>query len=64
MQKIFEHIEPEFFFNFWGGAHQTPSSVGRGHPLPTLYSIGASNLASLALSSPHPPSENPKYASG
>ena len=31
---------------------ETPSSVGRGHPLPTLHPIGASgasNLASLAL---------------
>ena len=31
---------------------QTPSSVGRGHPLPILHPIGASgasNLASLAL---------------
>jgi len=30
----------------------TPSSMGRGHPLPTLYPIGASgasNFASLAL---------------
>jgi len=36
--------------------------VGRGHPLPTLYPIGASgasNFASLALP---PPSQNPKYA--
>jgi len=38
---------------------QTPSSVGRGHPLPTLHPIGASNLTSLALA---PPSQNPKYA--
>jgi len=32
---------------------QTPSSVGRGHPLPTLHPIGASNLASLALAPFH-----------
>ena len=47
--------QKNFFLNFWGGGCQTPSSVGRGHPLPTLHPIGASgasNLASLALPPP------------
>jgi len=38
-----------------GEGAETPSSVGRGHPLPTLHPIGAtdaSNLVSLALPPP------------
>ena len=54
-ENFLNTLNQKKFFNFWGGAQlppQTPSSVGRGHPLPTLHSIGASgasNLASLAL---------------
>jgi len=40
---------------------QTRSSVGRGHPLPTLYPIGASNLASLALPPLHKILNTPLY---
>jgi len=55
-QKFFEHIEPKYFLKISGEGAQPPpqtrSSMGRGHPLPTLYPIGASNLASLALAPP------------
>jgi len=58
-KKFLNTLNQNFFLISGEGAQpspQTPSSVGRGHPLPTLHPIGASRLWLWS------PSQNPKYA--